>query len=383
MDHRSDQTNKSKPTVVFFPRAFVHRLVNRSTSKQGPSYPTPKFVKILLVRTANMLESIAVAYHEVSLQDFISATSDAPYDPEMIKIIAEDIRSSETFTEEHQSLVSALAHETLAALKSSLSNILRIVRERCQEFVSNQQTPRELPPIIRKRRSANNLPIVLQVQHHTTIFPNYLVHSEPTIAYQEGTETDYHHGYSEEFQSMTRPDKIVLRFPLPRWAHRLHAKAEDAMAAQGNRRHVLGILANHSNITFWYFDRAGGFYSAPIDFTNRPLEFLPALVQLNLSSAFALGLEPIIESPDPWEALIAMKRTTIRVQGIPFLIQKTLHVSHDLEGRGLILLSARQEANHEPTTIPEDVILKMSWEDPSSRASDFLYRHAEQYGVQG
>ncbi|KAF8326003.1 uncharacterized protein EI90DRAFT_3291488 [Cantharellus anzutake] len=257
---------------------------------------------------------------------------------------------------------------------------MHLIHERCREFVLGQGTTNEHLPGTRKRWDLESSPVVLQVQCNTTTPPNHPGH---TVAYQDDVETSLDEGCSEESQSLIRPDKTILQFPIPQWAHYLHAKAKDTMATRENRRHVLGILANLSNITFWYFDRGGGFYSAPIDITSQPHEIISTLVQLALSTAFSLGLEPIMQSSDPWDSLDTMETTTITVKNIPFLIHDTLHVSHDIEGRGLVLFSARKEADCEPGTIPNDVVIKLSWEDPSSPTSDSLYCRAEQHGVRG
>ncbi|KAF8325407.1 uncharacterized protein EI90DRAFT_3072755 [Cantharellus anzutake] len=77
----------------------------------------------------------------------------------------------------------------------------------------------------------------------------------------------------------------------------------------------------------------GGFCSTPTD-----------LVKHSLSTAFTLGLEPAIQSPDPWGAFNTRE---ITIHGIPFLLQNTLHISCDLEDRGLFYSATRN--NLSPT----------------------------------
>ncbi|KAF8339799.1 uncharacterized protein EI90DRAFT_2285968 [Cantharellus anzutake] len=89
-----------------------------------------------------------------------------------------------------------------------------------------------------------------------------------------------------------------------------------------------------------------------------------------------------MQSSDPCDSLDTIERTTVVVGSIPVLLHDTLHVS-DIEVRGLVLFSTRKEADCEPETIPNDVIVKLSWEGPSLPTSDSLYRRAEQHGVRG
>ncbi|KAF8339797.1 uncharacterized protein EI90DRAFT_3037795 [Cantharellus anzutake] len=322
-----------------------------------------------------MPESPTFTYHEVPLEDFIAATSDAPNGSETLETIAEEIRMSRAFDQALQQFVSALALEELATIKVSSASIFDMIFERCQELGSGGPS---------MGLSVESSPIVFQIQHHATILSNYFTDSEPTIAYQDDMETYQDHWFTEEFQEPTRPDRIPSS--LPKWGDYIRAKATDAMARRGNRRHVIGVLVNHSNVTFWYFDRSGGFYSAPVDLVKRPCEVISGLVRLSLSTAFALGLEPAIEFPDPWRAFDTMESAAIVIQGIPFLLQVAVHISRDLEGRGLVLFSARKQDTSEHSTsliIPENVMIKFSWEHVGLPRSDSLYRRAEQCGVHG
>ena len=161
------------------------------------------------------------------------------------------------------------------------------------------------------------------------------------------------------------------------------------MTAVGNRRHVLGLLATGPNLSFWYFDRGGGLFSTPLHLVTDATQIASALMRLALSCAAAFGLEPIIQSSSPWEAFETVKASYVIIDGLRFLLQKTLHVSRDLEGRGTVVFAARKGIEHEEhaslhaDSIPADVIVKLSWQDVRAQSEDMLFRRAQEHRVEG
>ncbi|KAF8325380.1 uncharacterized protein EI90DRAFT_3072650 [Cantharellus anzutake] len=118
----------------------------------------------------------------------------------------------------------------------------------------------------------------------------------------------------------------------PKGTSILSCPLSDETYVQFNRRYPGRPLFTSSS---GIFDRGGGFYSTPID-----------LVKHSLSTAFTLGLEPAIQSPDPRGAFNTRE---ITIHGIPFLLQNTLHISCDLEGRGLFYSATRNNLSSTAT----------------------------------
>jgi len=122
---------------------------------------------------------------------------------------------------------------------------------------------------------------------------------------------------------------------------------------------------------------------------TNAVEIASTVMRLVLSSAAVFGLEPIIQSSSPWDAFESVKGSYVIVDGLGFVLEDTLHVSRELEGRGTVVLTARKRVEHEEevnfheASIPMNVIIKFSWQDLAAQSEDVFFRKAQECGVEG
>lgn len=176
---------------------------------------------------------------------------------------------------------------------------------------------------------------------------------------------------------------------------RLDKNADRVFRATGTRRHVLGIDVHGPMIRFHLYDHAGTIYSTPLDIRVDAKQLIVSVLSISMLDPVSLGLEPTLRNNVGWssKAILQYKGGFyVDVDDTPFYAESLLHTG-SLYGRGTAVYEAIPvtqaiEGPRVPITdyncgIPSEVVLKMSWQLPSSRSEDTLLRLAEQRGVQG
>ncbi len=359
--------------------------------------------------------SLDAAYSKVGLSDFASAIFDAPHPSAMLRDLASELTASSNYDAVCQRFLSSLeSKSTSGIVENHFIDILSAICHHCHPL-----GPQDIPefnafafrayegedsddsisteehffmmgmrrgPVPDTWRWADLL-VIIDVQPASSSFGPHSSRSSPAQQPTSpiGNEPDDDASTSSPHQR----ERTNSPFALPPCAFRLRKYAESVMISKGNRRHVVGLLATGPNVSFWYFDRGGGFFSTPIHLRTNSVEITSTVMRLVLSSAAAFGLEPIIRSSSPWKAFESVKGSYVSVDGLQFLLQKTLHVSRELEGRGTVVLTARKGVEHEgqanlcEASIPMDVIVKLSWQDLATQFEDMLFRRAQECGVEG
>lgn len=165
------------------------------------------------------------------------------------------------------------------------------------------------------------------------------------------------------------------------------------MAATGNRRHVLGLYAKGLKVKFYLYDHAGTIYTTPLDLRKDAQRIVAAVISLSFLDPVALGLESVLQpkvSTSPTEQLTKAADCYVEVGGTSFYCQCLLHAP-TIFGRGTVVyeaIPARPDADGSPipsneVDVPAEVILKLSWQLPSSNSEDDLLKLAAERGVKG
>ena len=351
------------------------------------------------------------AYNTVGLPEFASAVFDAPQPSFMLEDLASKLATSSDYIAACQRFLSSLESTSSTGTDSfegHFVDLLDLICHQCHPLGSpdvsefrafaqpayergdSETSTKEQFVIMGMRRgplpddwSWADLLVAIDIQPADS---SSLPHPHESSPPQHPILFDRH---DDARGSKPRQLRSNTSFALPSYASHLRESVESAMTAKGNRRHVLGLLSKGPDVSFWYFDRGGGFFSTPLHLINDAVQIASAVMRLALSSAATFGLEPIIQSPSPWEAFELVKGSYVVVDGLRFLLEKTLHVSRELEGRGTVVFAARKGVEQEgqgslrAADIPSDVIVKLSWQDVTMQSEDMLFRRAQECGAEG
>jgi hypothetical protein len=176
---------------------------------------------------------------------------------------------------------------------------------------------------------------------------------------------------------------------------RLDRNAERVFRATGTRRHVLGIDVHGPMIRFHLYDHAGTIYTTPLDIRVDTKQLIQSVLSVAMLDPVSLGLEPTL-----CDNMGRSSRTIlpnkggfyIDVDDTSFYAESLLHAG-SLYGRGTAVYEAmpvvpaiegpRVSVTDYSCGVPDEVVLKISWQLPSSRSEDALLRLAEERGAQG
>lgn len=190
-------------------------------------------------------------------------------------------------------------------------------------------------------------------------------------------------------ESTADTDSISPECPKP--PQELARCALEALSTLGNRRHILGFTIHGLIMRFWYFDRAGTVYTTPLQLNDK--SFVKAFIRLIFSDSAELGFENALQPPTT--GLLSSQFNdvigcTIDIQGSSFTIREKLHSAFELYGRGTTVYGAKRLKSGGPQNgslssfvIPEDVVIKLSWQLTDWGSEDALYRLAAEKGVHG
>ena len=193
----------------------------------------------------------------------------------------------------------------------------------------------------------------------------------------------------------------------------LSSYALEAFSALGNRRHAFGIQALGTKVLVKYFDRSGCItLDSPLDLCNDEgsdiKQFISLIIGLSLCTLVQLGLEPYLAQeppylqapPAPPNSLIpapsssfgSITNYTIASQERGdcyqkhFILTSLLHSSRSLYGRGTVVYAARphpENNNGDGIAIPDEVIVKLSWQYTSADTEEDMFAIASKRGVKG
>ncbi|KAF8339831.1 uncharacterized protein EI90DRAFT_3012761 [Cantharellus anzutake] len=395
----------------------IHNSKNKGViltrRKISPNSPTPRsslVVESLSSQAASSPKAPPAAYSEVKLSDFAAAVFDIPPTSVNLKDIARKLATSSDYESTCRRFLSSLESTSSTesdTIEDGFIDVLKLICRQCDllglpgasdfnpfahpayDQEDSEQSTEDHFVLMGMRRgplmdtwSWADLLVAIDTQPADSSFGSHTCQQSavkhPVLSRENGSSID----------TKSHQDQSDSPYTLPSCASRLRRYAELVMTAKGNRRHVIGLLTTGSNVSFWYFDRGGGFYSAPVNLLTDAVEIISAVMQLALSGPVSLGLEPFIQSSSSWEAFGSIEGSCVVVDGIRFLLHKTLHVARELEGRGTVVFAAQKIAesarlDDRSTTIPDDVIIKFSWQDASAPFEDLLFRRAQECAVEG
>lgn len=182
------------------------------------------------------------------------------------------------------------------------------------------------------------------------------------------------------------------------WAPRqpdddLQSNVDRIVAATGNRRHVLGMYVRGLKIRFYLYDHAGTIYTTSLDLRKDAQRIVASVISISFLDSAALGLEPILKpktSMSPAELFSKAADCYIEVDGTSFYCQSLLHAP-TIFGRGTVVyeaIPAGPDSTGSPVLsneadVPAEVVLKLSWQLPSSNSEEEMLKVAAERGVQG
>lgn len=174
---------------------------------------------------------------------------------------------------------------------------------------------------------------------------------------------------------------------------------------EGARHHVLGMSFRDEHVRFHYYDRAGTIYSNFFNLTSNPVKFVEAILELALCTDSQLGLNEIFQVPtDRYEiddTFGNVVGTHVKVDSELYIVGKPIARDSSMYGRGTHVYRATRlphppgEVSSEtetvtgisgsrgPHNLPEEVVLKIAWYDPSYKHEDGLLREAFHHQVGG
>ncbi|KAF8310715.1 uncharacterized protein EI90DRAFT_3139258 [Cantharellus anzutake] len=396
----------------------IHNSKNKGVTltrrKISPNSPTPRsslVVESLSSQAASSPKAPPAAYSEVKLSDFAAAVFDIPPKSVNLKDVARNLATSSDYESTCRRFLSSLESTSSSTesdtIEEGFIDVLKLICRQCDPLglpgasdfnpfahpaydkEDSEQSTEDQFVLMGMRRgplmdtwSWADLLVAIDTQPADSSFGSHTCQQSavkhPVLSRENGSSID----------TKSHQDQSDSPYTLPSCASRLRRYAELVMTAKGNRRHVIGLLATGSNISFWYFDRGGGFYSTPVNLLTDAVEIISAVMQLALSGPISFGLEPFIQSSSSWEAFESVEGSCVVVDGIRFRLCKTLHVARELEGRGTVVFAAQKiadsaRADGRSTIIPHDVIIKFSWQDASAPFEDLLFRRAQECAVEG
>lgn len=174
--------------------------------------------------------------------------------------------------------------------------------------------------------------------------------------------------------------------------------AFDIMVKLGaRRRHVFGILVKGMDVYLSYYDRVGSVFTERLDLVDDEALLVHILILLAICSPVQLGMEPGIH-PSSASMIAAMspdaRGCTIDVEGRRFVIDDLIHKAGSEFGRGTTVFKAHPDhtesesvflENHVDAlvTLPDTVVVKLSWQDTSQDSEDSFFRRAAKYDIKG
>lgn len=181
--------------------------------------------------------------------------------------------------------------------------------------------------------------------------------------------------------------KKASRTPLPPDIGELTSIASKVVCYTGHRRHILGVLVDGPEMFLLYYDRAGSIRSSRVHMINDPVGAVTVILLLHLSTSKRLGFDPNITPPQHMQLPTRVEGCYLDVEGYTFVLDKFLHRSESLYGRGTVVYSARptlapQEPRQGHRLLPDVVIVKTSWQITTRELEDGLYKRAAACNVE-
>ncbi|KAL7957767.1 hypothetical protein V8C34DRAFT_284739 [Trichoderma compactum] len=158
------------------------------------------------------------------------------------------------------------------------------------------------------------------------------------------------------------------------WLH-VARYAREVLAAQDNRRFVLGFTLCGSLMRLWSFDRLGGIASERFDINQNPLEFISAVLGFLMMNKEQLGYDPtIVQSGTQRYIEVHRDGQTERL-----ILDQLIFRQPCIVGRATTCWKAHRDGDDGETR--QIFVIKDSWQYPERNEEGLMLQEATMKGV--